>query len=648
MSNDKDFKVKNGIQPASYQESLGTITTGSVTVGYDLSVAAYDSVSFSVSSQDTSPADVLFKTDGTKMYVLGAGNRVVYQYSLSTAFDLSTASYDSVSFSVTSQESGAQSFSFKPDGTKMYVVGSTADTVFQYSLSTAWDISTASYDSVSFSVSSQSSVPYGLFFRPDGTNFYICDAVANQVFQYTLSTAWDLTSSSYTRTFDAATAGTETYQELTFKPDGTKMYIMDGYNKEVEEYTLSTAWDISTASFVQVFLVTSQDANPTGITFKPDGTKMYIAGENTDTIYQYSTGSTTTTNTLDLSTGSVFAIAPTSNIQVGLSNPAASGTVSQGTLLLDGAVNGYDLSGAAYDSVSFSVTQDAAPNDVIFNNDGTKMYITGSSNDTLYQYSLSTAFDLSTASYDSVSLSVSGQDSQPQGIAFNNDGTKMYLCGSANDSVYQYTLSTAFDLSTASYDSVSFSVTTEDEGPRKVRFNTDGTKMYMIGGNSDSVHQYTLSTAFDLSTASYDSVSFSVASEELGPLGFVFTPDGTKFWVCGSSSDTVFQYSLSTAFDLSTASYDSVSFSVSSEDATPTGLAFNSDGTKMFMSGSGNDNVYQYTTGSAYTVTYDSAIQFGGGTAPDSPLANETDVLAFSTRDGGTSYQAMQAIDGAK
>ena len=33
MSNDKDFKVKNGIQPAVYQEGLGTIATGSVTVG---------------------------------------------------------------------------------------------------------------------------------------------------------------------------------------------------------------------------------------------------------------------------------------------------------------------------------------------------------------------------------------------------------------------------------------------------------------------------------------------------------------------------------------------------------------------------------------------------------------------------------------
>jgi hypothetical protein len=117
-------------------------------------------------------------------------------------------------------------------------------------------------------------------------------------------------------------------------------------------------------------------------------------------------------------------------------------------------------------------------------------------------------------------------------------------------------------------------------------------------------------------------------------------------YVSGFSSDSIHQYSLSTAFDLSTASYDSVSFSVSGQATAHYALTFSADGTKMHILSS-TQNVYQYSTGSAYTVTYDSTIQFGGGTAPDSPLANETDVLTFSTRDGGTTYQAAQAIDGA-
>ena len=101
-------------------------------------------------------------------------------------------------------------------------------------------------------------------------------------------------------------------------------------------------------------------------------------------------------------------------------------------------------------------------------------------------------FDLSKYSYDSVSFDVSAQDTTPFGIAFNNDGSKMYMMGDAGDSVHQYTLSTPFDLSTASYDSVSFDVSGQDTNPFGIAFNNDGSKMYMMGAAGDSVHQYTL------------------------------------------------------------------------------------------------------------------------------------------------------------
>ena len=177
-------------------------------------------------------------------------------------------------------------------------------------------------------------------------------------------------------------------------------------------------------------------------------------------------------------------------------------------------------------------------------------------NRSVYQYTLSTAFSVSTASYGSVSFSVSSQDLDPQGLAFNNDGTKMYVVGSGSDTVYQYTLATAFDLSTASYASLSFSVASQEAFPTELAFNNDGTKMYVIGDANNSVFQYSLSTAFDVSTASYDSVSFSVSSQDSDPQGLAFNTDGTKMYVVGRTTYTVYRYTLSTAFNLSTASYD--------------------------------------------------------------------------------------------
>ena len=256
----------------------------------------------------------------------------------------------------------------------------------------------------------------------------------------------------------------------------------------------------------------------------------------------------------------------------------------------------WSLSRAAYTNVSFSVAAPiGSPEDIAFKSDGTKMYVVGSAEDKVFQYSLSTAWNLSTASYDSVSFSVE-EEITPKGISFKSDGTKMYVVGSANDKVYQYSLSTAWDLSTASYDSVSFSVATEETTPQALAFKSDGTKMYVVGVVQGKVFQYSLSTAWDLSTASYDSVSFSLAAQaEPTPPGLSFKSDGTKMYVVGSAEDKVFQYSLSTAWNLSTASYDSVSFSVAGQDSAPTGLAFKSNGTRMYVVGNGSDTIYQYS-----------------------------------------------------
>lgn len=257
-----------------------------------------------------------------------------------------------------------------------------------------------------------------------------------------------------------------------------------------------------------------------------------------------------------------------------------------------------DVSNLSYDSVSFSVSsQEAGPSALAFNNDGTKLYIVGSSNDTVYQYSLSTAFDISTTSYDSVSFSIGAQETAPQEIAFNTDGTKMYIMGRTDDDINQYSLSTAFDISTASFDSVTFSVATQESAPNGFAFNPDGTKLFVVGQNTDDVEQYSLSTAFDISTASYDSVNLSIGAQESVPTGIAFNPEGTKMYITGTSGDDINQYSLSTGFDLSTASFDNITFSVSTEDAAPHGLAFNNDGTKMYIIGTSSVSIHQYSTG---------------------------------------------------
>jgi len=259
----------------------------------------------------------------------------------------------------------------------------------------------------------------------------------------------------------------------------------------------------------------------------------------------------------------------------------------------------YDIANASYDSKSFGFSgQDANMSDVIFNDDGTRMWMVGGANDSVFAYSLSTAYDVSTASYDSVSFSVASQETAPQSVAFNDDGTKMYVTGFSTDAVYQYSLSTAYNVSTASYDSVSLDVSSQDTAPQKILWNPDGTKLYMLGYASDKISQYNLSSAYNLSTASFSVSSASFSSETTVPTGMTFTPDGTKLFVGGFTPATVFQYSLSTAYDLTTISYDNISFSYTEESDNRV-VMFNNDGTYLYVAGPNSDKIYQYTSGIA-------------------------------------------------
>jgi DNA-binding beta-propeller fold protein YncE len=78
------------------------------------------------------------------------------------------------------------------------------------------------------------------------------------------------------------------------------------------------------------------------------------------------------------------------------------------------------------------------------------MFVVGNDNNAVYEYTLSTGFDVSSSTY-SQSFSVSGQETLPTGMAFNTDGTKMFVVGRSGDDVNEYTLSTGFDISTATF-----------------------------------------------------------------------------------------------------------------------------------------------------------------------------------------------------
>ena len=265
-----------------------------------------------------------------------------------------------------------------------------------------------------------------------------------------------------------------------------------------------------------------------------------------------------------------------------------------------GQTGGVSAGSCAHVSPVSIASQDTSPQGIAFSNDGTKMFIVGNTGDDINEYTLNGAFCIGTASFVD-SFSVASQDSDPKNISFNKSGTKMFVVGLSGTDVNEYTLGVGFDVSTASFVD-SFSVTSQETSPRGIAFDKNGTKMFIMGSSSgDEVHEYTLGVGFDVSTASFVD-SFSVTSQETTPQGIAFSKFGTKMFVVGFAGQDINEYKLGTAWDVSTASFVD-SFSVANEEISPNTIWFDASGKTMFISGNAGDDINVYKLGTAWDVS---------------------------------------------
>ena len=151
------------------------------------------------------------------------------------------------------------------------------------------------------------------------------------------------------------------------------------------------------------------------------------------------------------------------------------------------------------------------------------------------------------------SFDVSTQDTTPRGLAFNNDGTKMFVVGDTGNDINSYTLSTGFDLSTATFNDINgdgsgFDISGQETVPRGLTFNNDGTKMFVVGDNGNDINEYTLSVGFDLTSTVTHVGSFDISSQETNPQGIAFNTTGTKMFIVGNAGNDINEYTLSCAF----------------------------------------------------------------------------------------------------
>ena len=251
-----------------------------------------------------------------------------------------------------------------------------------------------------------------------------------------------------------------------------------------------------------------------------------------------------------------------------------------------------------------------------FNNDGTKMYTlrSGGTTDAVIEHILTTAYDISTATVNNTKVvHVSGGNNShvPTQVVFNNDGTKMFIVNHAGRKTVDYwSLSTAFDVSTATFDGA-YSLVGKEQRANSIAFNNDGTRMFIAGvGNNSQVriHEYSLSTGFDLSSTVTHLNTQDLISSQNHIDGVTFNYDGTKMYTIThmnkdgtEAQDLMNQFKLTTPYDVSTLSLEGT-YTVSSVSGDSREVVFSNDGSKMFIIDDDNDKVHEFNLSCDWSV----------------------------------------------
>jgi len=250
---------------------------------------------------------------------------------------------------------------------------------------------------------------------------YITNRVANQdayIVQYSLSNPFDI--STATRTFvDGAgtklTCSTDMQlpHAIEFKPDGTRMFITTNKDHSgnpgvaVYQFKLTTAWDTSTLDCEKIFEVDiTGDDNEDQVrtlTFKPDGTRMFVGGKTQDKIREY-----ILTTPFDLRSG-----------------------VSVGSL-----------------SASLASSSDGGMRNIQLHSDGSILYVAGDGNNNMHKYTLSTPWDITTISSTSTEYELGDRVSHMRGFIFTANFTKLFVTNDAGSTastnkIFEYSLACA-------------------------------------------------------------------------------------------------------------------------------------------------------------------------------------------------------------
>lgn len=244
------------------------------------------------------------------------------------------------------------------------------------------------YDSKSFNTDTETALPIGVLLSQDGSKMYVCDFAGGGggVFEYDLGTDFDVTTAVHNSQMIAEDATLAS--DIWMSPDGTKIFILYQTGDIIHQHTLNIPFELGSDGGSETTFSIAEDTAVQGLAMSQDGTRMYVSGQSTDRIYEY--------------------------------------------ILLDP----FNISSAVL-NFTFDPS-DASVAQLFCSPNGDALYYMDDVGDQIFRITMTTPFDLSTGVKETQTIDNSAQDAASHGIAFADNGRKMYVTGDINDSVYQY------------------------------------------------------------------------------------------------------------------------------------------------------------------------------------------------------------------
>jgi hypothetical protein len=218
--------------------------------------------------------------DGKNLITAQAqGLNDIKQRTLNVPFDV-TAGFSATTHPISITNVYSIRFSWEGDKFYMQQDSGATELIRQYACPIPWDLTGMTADGSFNLVGKAGGSARGLSFHPDGTFWWTTDATT--IYEFSMSTPWDITTSVATRNSTA----TRTLESGCFvTSDGLRM-VMAGGN-DIRAWHMSTPFDISqiTGDYDSAKFNVDPNSNMRDIFILGD--KLYTADETDDRVYQY-------------------------------------------------------------------------------------------------------------------------------------------------------------------------------------------------------------------------------------------------------------------------------------------------------------------------------------------------------------------------